>query len=75
MDTDRYQRLVSVIMLGDLNVNAEQVRNGWAWAYRQYLSGPYASEYIALENEARKARRGLWKQSNPQPPWEFRHSL
>lgn len=71
-DKDRYKRMVSVIRLGDRNINREMVAEGWAWAYRQYLDRPHASEYIGAEDDARKSKRGLWKQSNPMPPWEFR---
>ena len=48
---------------------------GMAWAYRQYLQGPYASEYIGAESRARSARAGLWRDANPQPPWEYRQAL
>lgn len=75
MDSDRYGRLVSVVWLGNRNINKEMVADGWAWAYRQYLDRPHASEYINAEEQARARRLGLWKQGNPQPPWEFRKAL
>ncbi|MBI4684895.1 MAG: thermonuclease family protein [Nitrospirae bacterium] len=50
------------------------VKRGFAWAYRQYLKRPYASEFIDAESEARTNKRGLWQQTNPQPPWEYRAS-
>jgi endonuclease YncB( thermonuclease family) len=56
-----------------MNINREMVIRGYAWAYREYLKGSYASEYINAENEARKMRRGLWQQMNPTLPWEVRH--
>jgi micrococcal nuclease len=68
MDTDRYRRFVSIVLLGDGNVNREMVRDGFAWAYRAYLDRPHASEYIDAEEQARRETRGLWKQYNPQPP-------
>lgn len=71
-DIDRYKRLVGVIYKGDRDINREMVQEGWAWAYRQYLDRPHASEYIPAEEQAREKKLGLWKQSNPQPPWEFR---
>ena len=74
-DIDRYRRAVSIIWLGNRNINREMVREGYAWAYRQYLDRPHASEYIDAEEQARKERRGLWQQANPQPPWEFRKLL
>ena len=72
-ERDRYGRAVAVLRLGGRDINAEMVSEGMAWAYRQYLSGPYASDYIRLEELARRRRKGLWRQPNPQPPWEFRH--
>lgn len=75
MDRDRYGRLVSVVWLGNRNINKEMVANGWAWAYRQYLDRPHASEYIDAEERARANRLGLWREANPQPPWEFRKAL
>ncbi|MDD2734566.1 MAG: thermonuclease family protein [Desulfuromonadaceae bacterium] len=72
MAVDRYRRLVALVRLGERDINREMVSEGWAWAYRQYLDRPYQSEYIAAEETARKAGIGLWRQDNPQPPWEFR---
>jgi len=75
MDRDRYGRLVSVVWLENRNINKEMVADGWAWAYRQYLDRPHASEYIDAEERARGKQLGLWREANPQPPWEFRKSL
>lgn len=69
---DKYKRLVGLIRYGNRDINKEMVSDGWAWAYRQYLDRPHASEYIAAEEQARSKRLGLWQQNNPQPPWEFR---
>lgn len=73
-EQDQYGRAVGVVRLGGVDVNAEMVAEGMAWAYRQYLQGSYASEYLRLEENARRRRLGLWRQSNPQPPWEFRQA-
>jgi endonuclease YncB( thermonuclease family) len=75
MDIDRYSRMVAVLYLGDRDINRELVQEGYAWAYKEYLKGPYASEYIDAENEARSKHLGLWQQANPLPPWEFRKQL
>lgn len=72
MDIDRYKRLVSVVFVNGTNINEAMVKNGWAWAYQQYLSTPYKSAFIDAENSARKKRLGLWKDHNPEPPWKFR---
>jgi micrococcal nuclease len=72
MDTDQYQRAVAVIRYAGRDINREMVSEGMAWAYRQYLQGPYASEYIGSEESARARHKGIWRDANPVPPWEFR---
>jgi endonuclease YncB( thermonuclease family) len=74
MDIDQYKRAVAVIRYNGKDINREMVAEGMAWAYRQYLQGPYESEYIQNENGARSRRAGIWRASNPQPPWEFRRA-
>jgi len=72
IDTDKYKRMVGIVYLENRNINIEMIWEGWARAYREYLDRPYASQYLDAEKEARNKRLGLWKQGNPQPPWEFR---
>ena len=67
-----YNREICLIDRGGVNVNLEMVKRGYAWAYRRYLDTPYAGEYIYAEEGARGRRLGLWRQTNPEPPWEFR---
>jgi micrococcal nuclease len=66
---DKYERTVAQLIVNGLNVNEEMVRRGMAWEYSNYHSD---RRYIALQHEARQARRGLWAQSDPIPPWEWR---
>jgi endonuclease YncB( thermonuclease family) len=72
IDIDRYRRLVCVLRVENHCVNEAMVREGWAWAYRKYLRHSESSAFIALEDEARNRRAGLWQEDNPQAPWEFR---
>ncbi len=68
---DRYGPIVAEIILPDgRNLNHEIVRAGYAWWYRQYAQRDDALK--ALELEAREAKRGLWADKNPVPPWEWR---
>lgn len=69
MATDEFGRLVAVLHAGRLNVNAEQIRSGMAWENSLYHAD---KAMAALQTEARRARRGLWADANPQPPWQFR---
>jgi len=73
VDIDQYKRAVVVIRYAGRDINREMVAEGMAWAYRQYLQGAYESEYIGAESLARSRRAGLWRDSNPKPPWEFRN--
>ena len=67
----RDYRLVADVILPDgRNLNRELVRAGLAWWYRRYA--PHDAELEALEAEARAARRGLWADPHPVPPWEWR---
>lgn len=75
MDVDRYKRSVGIVWLNKENINQEMVAEGFAWAYREYLDRPHASEFIGLEERARRNHLGIWQQANPQPPWEFRRLL
>ena len=52
-------RTVSIVWLGNRNINLEIVADGWAWAYKQYLDRPHASEYIQAEEQARAKKLGL----------------
>ncbi|NJN47625.1 MAG: thermonuclease family protein [Candidatus Competibacteraceae bacterium] len=68
---DRYGRVVGRVYVGDMDVNAELVRLGMAWFYRQYGQD---NTLYRLEIAARTARWGLWADPRPVPPWVFRHS-
>jgi endonuclease YncB( thermonuclease family) len=69
--TDRYGRTVARVYCDGVDANAEQVRRGAAWVYRQYAKD---QSLFVLEEEARKAKRGLWAlQEANIPPWEWRH--
>lgn len=66
---DKYGRTVALLQLGALNVNEEMVRRGMAWEYSHFHRD---RRYIALQDEAQQAKRGLWQQADPVPPWEWR---
>ncbi|CAK0769756.1 Uncharacterized endonuclease [Gammaproteobacteria bacterium] len=68
-ENDRYGRVVARIYVGDVDVNAALVRQGYAWVYRQYAHDPALP---VAEQEAQAARRGLWAQGKSIPPWEWR---
>jgi endonuclease YncB( thermonuclease family) len=71
LSTDRYGRTVAEVILPDGRLlNRELIRQGMAWWFRAYA--PNDRELQRLEVEARDAKRGLWSQPNPIPPWDWR---
>jgi len=66
---DRYQRPIAQVRVDGLDVNAELVRLGLAWVYTQYATD---RSLVALEQDARRERRGLWADAHPVEPWEWR---
>lgn len=67
--TDRYGRTLGTLWIGETDANREMVRMGYAWAYRKYLRD---DSLIDVEADAKAARRGLWSDPDPIPPWDFR---
>ncbi len=71
LDVDRYGRTVGEVILPDGQVlNHELVRTGVAWWYHMYA--PDDATLGQLEADARAAKRGLWADAEPVPPWEWR---
>lgn len=66
---DDYARLLATCYAGSIEVNAEMVRSGHAWAFVKY-----SADYAAAERDARGAQLGMWcnPSRTPQPPWEYR---
>lgn len=67
---DRYRRLVGRVYWQDAYLNARLVAAGYAWHYVAYAKK--AKDLADAEAAARAARVGLWSQSNPTPPWQYR---
>ena len=68
-EKDRYGRILGEVMLGRRHINLEMVQEGMAWHYVQYSK---SKELDRAEQGARHARRGLWIDKDPIPPWAFR---
>lgn len=70
MGRDRYGRALAEIRLLDgRSLNRELVSNGFAWHYKHYSSD---LDLAQIEEIARKQKRGLWVDTRPIAPWEFR---
>ena len=72
---DRYERILGKVLLSDEDMNLEQVKAGLAWHYKRYADEQSIGDreaYAAAEEAAQDARRGLWSDPEPVPPWEWR---
>lgn len=85
VDTDRYRRTVAELFVKprpeqgyqpgeEIAVNAQMVRDGFAYHYAQYSSScPNGGMLAQLESEAQQEKSGVWKDANAQRPWDYRH--
>jgi micrococcal nuclease len=58
---DRYGRLLAYVWVGDVMVNAELVRLGYAQVMTIPPNVRYQQLFLKLQREAREAGRGLWR--------------
>lgn len=68
VNTDAFNRTNAIIHLSSININQKQIHDGYAWATQRNNS----NQYLSLELQARKYRKGIWNTSNPLSPWIFR---
>lgn len=67
-ETDQYGRLLRYVYVGDLMINAELVRLGYAQVSTYPPDVKYQDLFLQLQREAREANRGLWgAPSEPAP--------
>ncbi|UVT14623.1 MAG: thermonuclease family protein [Nitrospira sp.] len=67
---DKYEQTIGDVFLADgRHLNKELVKAGLAWWFCRYSAD---TELQQLEEDAREAKRGLWKDPAPTPPWIFR---
>ena len=74
---DRYQRILGKVLLSGEDMNLEQVKAGLAWHYKKYESDQTTADrvkYSDAEREARSDKRGLWHDTAPVAPWEYRQA-
>ncbi|MGC2164531.1 MAG: thermonuclease family protein [Gallionella sp.] len=66
---DQYGRLVAHLNVDGKQVNELMVSSGMAWEYSHFHRNTH---YVALQIKAQAARRGIWRQTAPLPPWQWR---
>jgi micrococcal nuclease len=68
---DRYGRMLGTVYIGQTNVCLVMVECGLAWHFKKYSTDLVLSN---AEVRAREQRAGLWQQTKPVPPWEYRRT-
>lgn len=72
MGYDKYERTVGAVVSlpNGTVVQEELLKAGLVWVYPKYCHD--CRQWTALQEDARAAKRGLWKDGRPVPPWEWR---
>lgn len=65
---DRLGNYLAVVMINDDDLRVQLLKEGLAWTAEKNPS----EELEPYRSWAQQKGRGLWKQSNPTPPWVFR---
>ncbi|RBQ30646.1 nuclease [Arcobacter sp. FW59] len=66
---DKYKRILGTIYYNNIDINLQQVKDGYAWVYKKYSKN---QDYYNAEKLARENKKGLWNDKSPIAPWEFR---
>ncbi len=72
---DKYGRIIAKVSVEGKDVALTQIQIGCGWHYSAYAKEQNPADqkaYAAAEQQARKAKRGLWKDKQAQAPWDFR---
>lgn len=84
--TDRYRRIIGVVRVSPadcsickptLDVGLALIGDGYAWHYRAYerdQSVDDRRDYRQAEAGARDRHAGLWTDTDPTPPWNWRRA-
>jgi micrococcal nuclease len=85
VEGDRYGRMLAELFVQprpgqgrqpeeEIAVNAQIVRDGYAYHYAQYSSNCLNGAMLAyLESDAQQEKVGVWNNPNAQRPWDYRH--
>ncbi len=72
---DRYHRLIGVVRVDGVDAGLAQVAEGLAWHYLDYEKEQTPEDrtrYADAERAARAEGKGLWRDTDPIPPWVWR---
>ena len=65
---DRWGNRLATVTIKGTDIRFELLKEGLAWTSERNPE----PELETIKEEARKNTKGLWKESNPTPPWVYR---
>ncbi len=75
-DHDHHGRIIGRVFVSEksIDVGHSLVTSGYAWHRTKYVTGhqELSDQLEESQAQARREELGLWTQSNPIPPWEWR---
>lgn len=71
---DKYWRLLATLKNpGGTSIQETLLSQGWVWVYENYCDEQeLCDKWRGLQEEARRKKLGLWRDSHPTPPREWR---
>jgi endonuclease YncB( thermonuclease family) len=72
---DQFRREICSVFVGQRDVGLAMVQEGYAWHFKRFADEQSPQEreaYSTAQESAAAARRGLWQDEDPVPPWDWR---
>lgn len=66
---DDFQRILGQVYIEDKHVNRQLIDLGLAWHFVRYFP---SEEFAEAQSKAKQSKKGLWSESDPIAPWDFR---
>ncbi len=76
--TDKYRRLVGMVIIDGESANFRMLKDGYAWHYKKYEKEQPSLErqvFAETELQARSDTVGLWSEPEPIAPWDWRDGI
>ena len=73
VSTGTYGRTIAKVYHEGTMINEWLVEEGLAWVYNRYCDQSVCDDWENIQHNKRNEGVGLWSQSSPTPPWEYRN--
>lgn len=75
---DREGRVIAKVYVSGRDIGLSQIQAGLAWYCKDYKKAQTDTDrsiYVDAESEARANKVGLWSESSPRAPWDYRREI